>query len=287
VRVLVTGANGQLGHDLTRVLDEFEVRALDHAALDITDRQAVADTTASIRPAWIINAAAYNDVDEAETDRDRAFAVNAAGPEYLASAAARFGASIIHISTDYVFDGRKGSPYIETDPAQPVSVYGESKLEGERRVLGSLASACVLRTAGLYGVHGKNFVKTIHAAARAGRPLRVVDDQRVSPTWTWHLAVAIRDLLRTPARGLFHVANAGSCTWFEFAQSIVGGSVHVEAITSRELGRRARRPPNSALDSIRWAQTDLRPLPAWQSALRRFLDELLRTEQEEASQKSV
>lgn len=251
----------------------FEVHALDHGSLDITDRRAVDEAVEAIRPAWILNAAAYNEVDRAETDRERAFAVNAAGPGFLADAAARVGASIVHVSTDYVFDGKKQAPYVESDEAKPVSVYGESKLEGERRVLNSAASACVLRTAGLYGARGKNFVKTIRGAARDRRPLRVVNDQRVSPTWTANLATAIRDLLDTPVRGLFHVASRGSCTWYEFARAIVGPETEVVPISSGELGRPARRPANSALASTRWEEAGLLPLPGWRVALEEFLRE--------------
>lgn len=271
MRILVTGAGGQLARELIDVLAEDEVHGLDHRGLDISDRQAVLAAVETIRPAWIVNAAAYNDVDAAEANATQAFAVNAYGAGYLAAAAAGSGAAMVHISSDYVFDGRKGEPYIERDAPNPLSVYGRSKYEGELQVLGSTASACVLRTAWLYGGHGKNFVKAILNAAAGGGPLRVVADQQGSPTWTRHLARAISDLIRTPTRGLFHVANGGACSRFEFAQAIVGGRVEVLPITSVDAARPAPRPANSALTSERWETAGFRPLPDWRRALMDFL----------------
>jgi dTDP-4-dehydrorhamnose reductase len=225
-------------------------------------------------PEWIINAAAFNDVDGAETRKEAAFAVNGAGPGHLAESAAVVGASILHISTDYVFDGTKGTPYTEDDTPNPLSVYARSKYEGERRVLESGASASVLRTAWLYGRHGKNFVKAILAAAARGGPLKVVVDQVGSPTATADLAQAIAELLQTPARGLFHVANAGACSRFEFAQAIVRGAVEVLPITTAEAARPAPRPADSSLASVRWQQSGLTPMRSWRTALSSFLSAL-------------
>jgi dTDP-4-dehydrorhamnose reductase len=155
VRILVTGAGGQLGRDLTSLLGDHDVHARDHAQLDISDAGAVAPLVQELRPDWIINGAAFNEVDGAEIAEDRAFAVNAVGPGNLADSAASVGAGLVHVSTDYVFDGTKGTAYTEDDVPNPLSAYGRSKYEGERRVLGSNASACVLRTAWLYGIHGR------------------------------------------------------------------------------------------------------------------------------------
>jgi dTDP-4-dehydrorhamnose reductase len=177
----------------------------------------------------------------------------------------------VHISTDYVFDGTKGTPYTEDDAPNPLSAYARSKYEGERRVLESGVSACVLRTAWLYGRHGKNFVKAILTAAARGGPLKVVADQVGSPTATADLARAIAQLIQTPARGLFHVANSGACSRFEFAQAIVRGSVEVLPITTAEAARPARRPPNSSLGSVRWRESGFTPLSSWRSALGNFL----------------
>jgi len=271
VRILVTGAGGQLGRELIEVLASHEVHGRDHRGLDITDRQAVVKVVEEVRPSWVINAAAYNDVDAAEEASELAFAVNAAGAGYLAEAAARAGAEMVHISTDYVFDGRKGSPYSELDRADPLSVYGRSKYEGELQVQSAHPSACVLRTAWLYGEYGKNFVKAILKAAERGGPLKVVADQVGSPTWTRHLAQAIGELIQTPARGLFHVANAGACSRFEFARAIVHGRVEVQPISATDAARPAPRPANSALVSARWEAAGLQPLPDWESALADYL----------------
>ena len=271
MRILVAGAGGQLGRELIDILSPYDVHGRDHHGLDITDRQAVNETVEQVRPEWVINAAAYNDVDGAEKATDRAFAVNAAGPGYLAAAAARAGAEMAHISTDYVFDGRKGVPYTEQDRADPLSVYGRSKYEGELQVLSAHPSACVLRTAWLYGQYGNNFVKAILKAAGGGGPLKVVADQVGSPTWTRHLAQAIAELIRTPARGLFHVANGGSCSRFEFARAIVKGRVEVQPVSAAGAARPAPRPANSALVSVRWQAAGLRPLPDWERALTDYL----------------
>ena len=272
MRVLITGAGGQLGHDLQAVLRDEEVEARDHRGLDISDEAAVLAVVREIHPQWVINAAAFNDVDGAEIAEDEAFAINARGPANLAGAAAAVDAGLVHISTDYVFDGTKGRAYSEDDRPNPLSVYGRSKYQGERSVLESTASACVLRTAWLYGTHGKNFVKAILERAKEGRPLEVVADQVGSPTSTQDLAEAINRLIRTPARGLFHVANAGACSRFEFAKAIVRGAVEVRPITSAQAARRAPRPAYSALTSVRWEAAGLSPLRPWQAALDDFLD---------------
>jgi dTDP-4-dehydrorhamnose reductase len=274
MRILLTGAGGQLGRDLQKSLKGHDLRAFDHTGLDVVDREAVLWTVQQVDPQWIINAAAFNDVDGAETMTEAAFAVNGAGPGHLAEAAAVVGASIVHISTDYVFDGTKGTAYTEDDVPNPLSVYARSKYEGERRVLESGASVCVLRTAWLYGHHGKNFVKAILAAAAKREPLRVVSDQVGSPTATVDLSKAIAVLIQTPARGLFHVANSGACSRFEFAQAIVRGSVEVLPITTEAAARPASRPMNSALTSTRLHQAGLSPLQSWQLALGAFLADM-------------
>lgn len=274
MRILITGAGGQLGHDLQALLGAEELHPRDHRELDISDEAAVRAVVTDIRPRWIINAAAFNDVDRAETAADHAFAVNARGPANLAGAAAAVDAGLVHISTDYVFDGRKGKPYTETDRPNPLSVYGRSKYEGERAVLASKASACVLRTAWLYGVHGKNFVKAILEKAKEGKPLDVVADQVGSPTSTHDLADAINRLIRTPAVGLFHVVNAGACSRYEFAMAIVRGAAEVRPITTAEAKRPAPRPANSSLTSVRWPSLGLLALRPWQAALDDFLNSI-------------
>jgi dTDP-4-dehydrorhamnose reductase len=275
--ILLAGAGGQLGRDLQLALRGAQLHPFDHRQLDIADARAVNAAVDRVHPDWIINAAAFNDVDGAEQAPDQAFAVNAAGAGNLADAAARVGAAIVHISTDYVFDGAKGAPYTEDDHPNPLSVYARTKYEGEQRVLASGASACVLRTAWLYGWRGKNFVKAILAAAERGGPLRVVVDQVGSPTATRDLSEAIAALIGqgggSARRGLFHVVNSGACSRFEFAKAIVGGRVEVQPITTAEAARVAPRPKNSALTSTRWPATGIPTLSPWEVALKRFLRE--------------
>jgi dTDP-4-dehydrorhamnose reductase len=274
--ILLAGAGGQLGRDLQPALhgNGAKLHPFDHRLLDIADAQAVNAAVDRVHPDWIINAAAFNDVDRAEKAPDQAFAVNAAGAGNLADAAARVGAAVVHISTDYVFDGAKGAPYTEDDRPNPLSIYARTKYEGEQRVLASGAPACVLRTAWLYGWQGKNFVRTILAAAERGGPLRVVADQVGSPTATRDLSEAIAALIeRGGVRGLFHVVNSGACSRFEFAKAIVGGRVEVLPITTAEAARVAPRPKYSALTSARWPATGLPVLTSWEVALDRFLGE--------------
>lgn len=273
MKILLTGAGGQLGQDLLRVLSADEVHALRHDELDIADGAAVEAMVDRTGPAWIVNAAAFNDVDGAETARDHAFAANAEGPGNLAAAAARIDARLLHISTDYVFNGQKGSAYTEEDAPNPLSIYARSKRAGEVRVLESRARTVVLRTAWLYGHHGKNFVKAILAAAVAGKPLRVVADQVGSPTSTADLALAIKELIRADLRGLFHVANAGACSRYEFARAIVKGRVEVVPVSSSAAPRPAPRPANSSLRSVRWSEAGMTPLRSWELALTDYLQE--------------
>jgi dTDP-4-dehydrorhamnose reductase len=271
MRVLLTGAGGQLGRDLQRRLNEEEVEAREHSELDITDLSAVLAEVQRVRPDWIINAAAFNEVDAAESREAEAYAVNADGPANLAKAAGRWGAAIVHVSTDYVFDGAKGSAYTEEDQPGPINAYGRSKLAGEQRVLESRAEALVVRTAWLYGRHGKNFVSAIRAAAARGERLRVVADQVGSPTATADLADAVAGLIRSPLRGMIHAVNAGACSRYEFARAIVGTRAEVEPIASADASRPALRPKNSALRSIKWSATGLPEMRPWQEALKDFL----------------
>ena len=275
MKILLTGAGGQLGRDVAAALaGVFEVHALDRARLDVSDRRQVSDTVSRLSPDWIVNCAAFTDVDRAERDQAAADAVNARAPGYLAEAAARAGAAILHVSTDYVFDGAKGAAYDENDSPNPLNVYGRTKLEGEERVLASGARACLLRTAWLYGRHGSNFVKAILEAARRGGPLRVVADQVGSPTLTTDLADAVHLLLRRPAFGLFHVANQGAASRYQQARAIVGERVEVIPISSAESGRPAPRPANSTLTSVRWEAAGFPSLRPWQEALDQFVESL-------------
>jgi dTDP-4-dehydrorhamnose reductase len=266
MRVLITGAAGQLGSDLRRLLPDAD--APDRHQLSVTDRAAVA---AAVRGHdLVLNCAACNAVDAAESDPETAFAVNAEAPGSLALACREAGARLVHFSTNYVFDGEGRRPFVEADEARPLSVYGRSKLEGERRVLETLPAALVVRTSGLFGasgsaVKGGSFPERILARARSGQRLTVVDDQRLNPTYTGHLAGAALDLAGEGLEGIVHLVAAGCCSYRELASEalwLAGLDVEVGRLTTAELGAPAPRPLNGCLASARVPA--LRP---WQEGL--------------------
>jgi dTDP-4-dehydrorhamnose reductase len=271
VRIFITGATGQLGLALQRVLADHELTAPPEAEADIT-QAAIVERIAASRPDVVIHAAAYTDVDGAEADPDRAYAVNADGSRRVAQAAAKSGARMIAISTDYVYDGAKTTPYREDDPVAPLGVYGASKLAGERETLAAKPDAVILRTAWLYG-EGKNFVRTILRVAAERDELRIVSDQVGSPTWAEDLARAVRAVLDVRATGIYHAVNSGSCSWHEFAVTILrsaGLERRVIPISTAELARPAKRPARSVLDCAKLAALGIRMRP-WQDALAEYL----------------
>lgn len=270
--ILVTGANGMLGHDLMAVL-EGDVRGLDLPEIDITSLESVRRTLLTLKPAVIVNAAAYTDVDGCESNIDTALAVNGEGVGLLALTAREIGAKLVQISTDYVFDGSKGTPYLEDDLQKPLSVYGESKLAGEMNAA-MAPDHLVVRTQWLYGIHGKNFVETMIRLGSEKSELTVVDDQIGSPTFTKDLALAIKALIEKGCSGTYHAANSGFCSWNGFARAIFeeqGRSVTVNPMTTEELNRPARRPLYSTLDCSKLtADTGFVPRP-WREALKEYL----------------
>jgi len=270
-----------LGRDMTPVLSQGHVvLGLEHAACDITDETVVAGVCGDWRPDLVINCAAYPDVDGCERDPERAFAVNARGAGNLARAAEAVGARLFHISTDYVFDGRKRTPYQEQDPTHPLGVYGESKLAGENEVLGHGAGNghVILRTSWLFGVHKMNFVERTLEQAQSRGQLEAVADQVACPTWTRHLAEKIAELVATRAAGILNAAGSGECTRQEFACYVVQKlprPVTVRPITWAQLNLPARRPAYSVLGSGGLEKLSLTPLPHWKDAV----DEYLRVRQ--------
>ncbi len=277
LRWFVTGAGGQLATAFARVL-EGEVFLSREAALDIRDADAVRAAVKGFRPDAILHTAAYTDVDGAETQAALAEAINVGGTRNLLRAVRGTHIAVVYFSTDYVFDGAKGDPYVESDATHPLNVYGRTKLAGEELVL-DWVRGTVVRTSWLFSETGRNFVKTILAAARekAGRdePLRVVDDQVGSPTYAGHLAAAVAEALDDGVSpGLYHMAGGGYCSWLEFAREIVqiaGLDVPVEPITSAELGRPALRPAFSALASER----PIPRLPSWDDGVVAAVDALI------------
>lgn len=274
---LITGSDGQLGSDLQVVLapsTDDEVVAVDVKDLDITNRAAVDAFVDRERPDVIVNAAAYTAVDNAETDEDRAFLINATGPANLALAAARVGAKLIHVSTDYVFSGDASQPYEVDDEPSPKSAYGRTKLAGEKAVR-ELAPdlGFIVRTAWVYGATGANFVKTMVRLEGANETLDVVDDQRGSPTWAKDLARALVELARSNApAGIYHCTGSGDTTWHGFTQAIFeqlgADPARVLPTTTDKFPRPAPRPAYSVLSDKAWREAGLTPMPDWRDALR-------------------
>ena len=278
MRVLVTGANGMLGTALLpRLAAEHEVVGVDFLDFDISQEAAVQKAFRDLRPEFVFHLAAFTDVDGCEANPQKAEQVNALGTRNVARACAEIGAVLLYVSTDYVFDGSMERPYREDDAPNPISVYGQSKLGGEQHVQSLLARHFVVRSSWLYGPRGKNFVATILKVAQERDELRVVSDQRGSPTYTEHLAVKLAQMVQVQSYGIYHVTGAGNCSWFEFAQAILelGGleRVHVVPISTQESGRRARRPANSVLENRRLVESHLGALPHWKEGLAHYLEE--------------
>jgi len=275
MRVMILGATGLLGQALMREWTEDEVIGLSSRQVDIRDQRKVRERVESIRPDWIVLAAAYADVDGCETNQESAFAVNRDGAAHVAEAASALGAKLLFISSDYVFDGTKTSPYEAGDSRNPLGVYGRSKAEAEMRLLDLMPECCIARTSWLFGTGGKCFPDTILKLAATQPALDVVNDQHGCPTYSIDLARAIIQLCRKGAKGIVHVTNAESCTWFEFAQEIVkqsGLGTEVRNITTQQMPRPARRPAYSVLSSASLEPFGIK-MPRWQDALARYLRE--------------
>ncbi|MGB0910576.1 MAG: dTDP-4-dehydrorhamnose reductase [Nitrospirales bacterium] len=272
MKVLVIGAHGQLGHALREVLSQQDVLAWDIEDLDITKRGQTLKAITSAHPDIVINAAAYTNVDQAESDSSAAYRVNAVGPQNLALATEGIGVPLVHISTDYVFDGSKAEPYHEFDQPHPSSIYGKSKLAGEAAVRAFTRQYFIVRTAWLYHTVGKNFPKTICQLAKQS-DVRVVSDQQGSPTFAPHLAKAIEQLIMTKNFGTYHLAGAGGTSWFELTQTLfhhLGIKAHVTPVSTKEFPLPAPRPMNSVLTTL---QDPAILLPPWEEGVREFVDQ--------------
>jgi dTDP-4-dehydrorhamnose reductase len=275
---LVIGSRGMLGSDLVRLLERsgIETLAMDIDDVDITRLEAVRATLRASRPGTVINVAAFTDVDGCESAVDKAFDVNAQGPAHLAVACAELECALVHMSTDYVFNGLKRGAYREDDPIDPLGAYGRSKAQGEKLIRDMLPdNHCIVRTEWLYGLNGKNFVATMLELGRSRDVLTVVDDQRGSPTYTPDLADALVQLCRHGGRGTFQVTNSGETTWYGFARRIFEKagmvSVRVEPITTEQLGRPAPRPQNSVMDNSRFSALTGGSPRHWEEALDDYL----------------
>ena len=284
MKILVTGAKGQLGYDICRVLTregKHEAIGIDIGELDITDECAVHMYIETLRPDVVMHNAAYTAVDKAEIDEAACRGVNAFGTKYLAEAAASVGAKFLYISTDYVFDGEKEGAYLPDDPLSPVSVYGRTKAEGEAYVRAASDRFFIVRISWVFGINGNNFVRTMLRLYETKPELNVVCDQIGSPTYTADLAELLCVMIETERFGTYHATNEGVCSWYEFAREIMrlaGRETVINAVTTEEYlkiaPQQAKRPMNSVLSQDTLEQNGFIRLPHWKDAVKRYLDEL-------------
>ena len=273
--ILVTGSSGQLGSALLQILSRnYQIVPADLPDLDITDFESTRQFVQDHAPDTIIHAAAFTHVDDCENNPDLAFQVNSLGTRNISIAAIDVGAKLFYISTDYVFDGSKDTPYREYDKPNPINIYGTSKLLGERFVIEQMNKFFIIRIAWLYGFKGKNFVTTILRLAKEKKELEVVDDQRGCPTFTLDVARQVERLIPTDSYGIYHCTSQGSCTWYDFACEIVnlaGLEVRVERIDSEKLSLAAKRPAYAVLENYMLYLQGLDMMPPWEQSLQRFL----------------
>ncbi|GIM45660.1 NAD(P)-dependent oxidoreductase [Collibacillus ludicampi] len=277
MKVLVTGAYGQLGKDLVTILqDRFEVFGMGKEELDVTKMNQSREVVHSIMPDVIIHTAAYTAVDLAEKEENQAYLVNAFGTRNITVVAEEVGSKICYISTDYVFDGLSSVPYKEYDQTNPLGVYGKSKRAGEQLVQSLSSKFFIVRTSWVYGFHGNNFVKTMLKLAEERNHLKVVHDQVGSPTYTVDLSLFLSELITTDKFGIYHASNTGACSWYEFAKAIfeeIGISAQIEPCTTEEFPRPAPRPKYSVMDHLSIRCNGFKDFRHWRDALRDFLRE--------------
>lgn len=276
MKILITGSNGMLGHDLKEVLkDEHELILTTSKTLDITDKEQVIEFVEDSKPDIIINSAAYTDVDGCEENKDLAYSVNGEGVRNLALACREVDCALLHISTDYVFDGTARDPITEDGEIGPISVYGKSKLEGEKAILEILDKYFIVRTAWLYGINGKNFPKTMLELAENHSEITVVYDEVGTPTYTPDLAYGISQLIETDKYGIYHLTNSGYCSWCEFSRlifEIAEKDVKVIPVTASEFARPAPRPSYSVLENKNWIDNGFKPLRDYKEAIKEYIE---------------
>ena len=288
MRVALIGANGQLGCDITRVLNGSDLISLAHSDIEITDFKLMADVLSEHKPDIVINTAAYHRVDDCETNLEKAFSVNALGARNLALYSKENKICLMHISTDYVFDGKKTSPYVESDLPDPLNAYGVSKLAGEHFVRSITDEHFIVRTSGLYGIHkcrakGRNFIDTMVKLSQEQDVIRVVDDEVLTPTYTLDVAYQIRELIETGAYGTYHITNQDQCSWYEFASKIfelMDIQVNLERITANEFRSPARRPSYSVLENKALQDIGIDRMRDWDDALNAYLQKRAKRSQD-------
>lgn len=275
MKILITGSNGMLGHDLQEVLeDKHELILTTSKTLDITDKNSTIEVIKDNNPDIVINSAAYTDVDGCEENQELAYAVNGEGVRNLALACKEIDCPLVHISTDYVFDGTARDPIAEDGEIGPISVYGKSKLKGEEAILEVLDKYFIIRTAWLYGINGKNFPKTMLELAKNHSEITVVYDEVGTPTYTPDLAYGISQLIETECYGIYHLTNSGSCSWCEFAKyifEVAEADVKVIPVTASEFARPAPRPSYSVLNNKNWIDNGFKPLRSYKEAIKEYI----------------
>ena len=274
MKILITGASGMLGYDLQETLKNHELILFNSKTLDITNKQIVNEKIGKIEPDIVINAAAYTNVDACEKNYDDAYKVNALGPKNLAKVCKELDIPLVHISTDYVFNGEKNTPLKEEDEIGPKTAYGKTKLEGEIFIQKTCNKYFIIRTAWLYGCNGNNFVKTMLELAKNNNEINVVNDQVGSPTYTFDLAIAISKIIETDDYGSYHLTNSGSCSWYEFSKEIFKLSninIKVNPVSTEEFPRPAPRPKYSVLSDEKWINKGFKPLRNYKEALKDYL----------------
>lgn len=279
IKVLVTGSDGQLGHDVVGRLQELgiEVIGASRNEFDITDKEQTKEAISRINPDVIVHCAAYTAVDKAEDEKEMCYAVNVDGTRNIAEAAQAIDAKMAYISTDYVFDGTGVEPHSEDEKTNPINYYGYTKEQGEKIVRERLEKHFIIRTSWVYGKNGNNFVKTMLKLAESKNEINVVNDQIGAPTYTRDLAVLITDLIQTTEYGIYHGVNEGYCSWYDFAKAIFEKAevnIKVNPISSTEYPTKAKRPMNSRLSTVNLNKAGLNRLPKWEDALQRFINEL-------------
>lgn len=282
MRVLVTGVKGQLGYDVVNELTKrgHEAIGVDIAEMDITDKSSVDTVISRVQPQAVIHCAAWTTVDAAEDNEDKVRAINATGTQYIADACKKIDAKMMYISTDYVFDGQGTTPWQpDCKDYKPLNVYGQTKLEGELAVANTLDKYFIVRIAWVFGVNGKNFIKTMLNVGKTHDTVRVVNDQIGTPTYTYDLARLLVDMIETDKYGYYHATNEGGyISWYDFTKEIyrqAGYTTKVIPVTTEEYGlSKAARPFNSRLDKSKLVENGFKPLPTWQDALARYLKEI-------------
>lgn len=279
MNVVVIGANGQLGMDVLQAFADIAPTGLTHEQIEISDIDSVSTVLSRLKPTLVINTAAYHKVDDCEKYPEKAFAVNATGALNLAKVSESHGFDLLHVSTDYVFDGRKQAPYVETDLPRPLNVYAASKLAGEHFVLAYSSRSFVVRSSGLYGQNkcrakgGRNFIDTMLFLASQGKDINVVNDEILTPTYTFHLAKQIRELANLRQYGLYHVTNNGSCSWFEFAREIfkcANLSPNLQPTSAAQFPSAVKRPSYSVLDNAALRSVGADLMPHWTESLQHY-----------------